>query len=120
MSTDFSTWVTAELNRRDWSQSELARRGGVTPAAINRVITGDRKPGIDVCRAIAKAFELSEMEVFERAGIAAPNYDRAEIETKQLLADFYSLPDEDRQLILDQMRALRRLREDQARYEARS
>lgn len=120
MSTDFATWVTAELKQREWSQSKLARLGGVTPAAINRILNGERRPGVEVCRAIAKAFDMPEIDVLSRAGLAAPDYDRDEVETKELLSDFYSLPESDRQFILDQMRALRRMREEQATYEARS
>ncbi len=48
MGTDFETWLNEELQSRGWSQSELARRGGVNSSSINRIMSGERKPGSEV------------------------------------------------------------------------
>jgi len=66
---NFSEWLEKELEKRDMSQSELARQAGVTRAAINGVLTGARGPGIDLCNGIAQAFKLPPEEVYRAAGI---------------------------------------------------
>jgi len=113
--TDFSTWLNGELQQRGWSQSELARRGGVTPASISRIASGERKPGLEVCRAISAAFGISVTDVMRRAGIE-PDIAADSEEARQLLYDFAQLPAADRKAIKDQVRALKQLREQQANY----
>ena len=67
---DFPTWLQHEMDARGWSQSELARRSGFTAPAINKVLNRERLPGVDICRGIAKAFGLSDIQVLEIAGLA--------------------------------------------------
>jgi transcriptional regulator with XRE-family HTH domain len=69
MDIDFSTWLIGELEKRGWSNSELARRAGVTQGAISHVISGTRSPGTDLCRSIARAFKIPPTQVFRRAGL---------------------------------------------------
>lgn len=47
--------------KRDWSQSELARRAGVDPSQINRIETGERLVGLSASHVvrIAGAFGVS-------------------------------------------------------------
>jgi transcriptional regulator with XRE-family HTH domain len=47
----------------NWSQSKLARKAGVTSAAISQIEKGDRLPSLDVCRKLAKAFNVSIAEL---------------------------------------------------------
>ena len=55
MSDKFRAWLSEELDQRGWSQSELARRAGVSQFAVSSVISGNRNPGADYraehCRA---------------------------------------------------------------------
>lgn len=44
---------------REWSQSELARRSGVTKSAISTYELGIRTPSADVVFAFAKVFGVS-------------------------------------------------------------
>ncbi len=69
MEQDFVTWLNEELKVRDWSQSELARRCGVTAPAINRILSGQRTPSTDICISIARALGVSPENVLRRAGI---------------------------------------------------
>jgi transcriptional regulator with XRE-family HTH domain len=64
----FGNWLEAELKEREMTQADLARSAGVTRGAINGVITGARGPGIDLCQAIARAFQIPPEEVFRQAG----------------------------------------------------
>jgi len=49
-----------------WSQSELARKTGVTSAAINLIEKGNRIPSLIVCQKIAEALNVSIAELTGR------------------------------------------------------
>lgn len=65
----FLNWLNDELNNRDWSQRELARRAGISNTAVGNVMADYRKPTWDFCAAIAKPLERTPMEVFILAGL---------------------------------------------------
>ena len=44
----FSRWLQAEMNKRHWNQTDLAKRAGFFPSSLSRVLRGDRKLGIDM------------------------------------------------------------------------
>ncbi len=69
---DFPKWLEEELKHRNITQSELARRAGVTRAAMSGILSGARGPGVDLCQGIAKAFKLPPEEVYRAAGILPP------------------------------------------------
>lgn len=69
MSEDFIKWLAEELQNRGWSQSEAARRGGISASMINAIMNRQTNPGLDFCKGIARAFGLPLDEVFRRAGI---------------------------------------------------
>jgi transcriptional regulator with XRE-family HTH domain len=68
----FAEWLANEMNRRQWSQAELARRAGTSRSAINGLITGVRGPGPDLSNAIAHAFNLPAEDVYRAAGLLPP------------------------------------------------
>ena len=63
---EFSEWIVEELEKRGWSRSEAARRGGVSPSMFDKVINGYSKPGVKFIEGIAKAFKMSSAEVVMR------------------------------------------------------
>ena len=65
----FSEWLMRELNSRHWSQSDLARKSGITRGSISHILNGTRKAGNDVCEGIARAFGYPPAFVFEKAGL---------------------------------------------------
>ncbi len=65
----FIDWLHEQLKTRAWSQSELARRSGISVTAINKVMNEERSPGADMCRGIAAAFGMRDTEVFRIAGL---------------------------------------------------
>jgi transcriptional regulator with XRE-family HTH domain len=67
--TDFAEWLEHQLDEQEISQAELARRAGVTRAAINGILTGARGPGVDLCNGIARALKLPPEAVYRAAGI---------------------------------------------------
>ena len=68
--SDFVSWVQDELDKRNMSQAELARKSGLTRSAINKLINRrQNSPGSDMCIGIATAFNLSPEVVFRKAGL---------------------------------------------------
>jgi transcriptional regulator with XRE-family HTH domain len=69
---EFINWVRNELKHRGWLQEDIVKRGGISSGAISKVMSGERNPGPEFCRAIAKAFNISQQEVFVRARLMDP------------------------------------------------
>ena len=72
MQNNLSTFMNEELNKRGWSQRELARRSGLSPTSISEVMSGKRGPGKRFCRAIANALQVPTERIFQEAGIITP------------------------------------------------
>lgn len=67
--SDFSTWLVQQLQERNWVQSELARRSGVSRQAISDYVNNKRPyPDKDALVAIARAFDLPPEEIFVAVG----------------------------------------------------
>ena len=65
----FSDWLKRKIEKRGWTMSEFARRCEVSQPAIWRVVSGEQGAGPEICRAIARAFEMPEEQVFRMAGL---------------------------------------------------
>lgn len=50
---------------RDWSQSDLAERLGVSRQSVNAVETGKYDPSLPLAFRIAKVFDLPIEQIFE-------------------------------------------------------
>jgi transcriptional regulator with XRE-family HTH domain len=68
--SDFADWLESELKARDWRQADLIKRSGINSGLLSQILSGQRKPGVETCRAIAKAFGLRDIQVLEIAGLA--------------------------------------------------
>jgi transcriptional regulator with XRE-family HTH domain len=101
----FPEWLQAEMNKRGWSQGELARRAGVSRPAISNILSESRQPQAATCEAIARALGLPAEDVFRRAGILPPepNSDPITELGTHLLRE---LPAEERERFVEQMRAV--------------
>jgi transcriptional regulator with XRE-family HTH domain len=51
----FASWVRAELRRREWNDSDLARRMGVSSGMISHWLSGERRPNPYSCDLLADA-----------------------------------------------------------------
>ena len=69
---EFSSWIQKNLDQRGMTQADLARGSGLTSAAVSRIMDGSRGVGPDASRAIARALDLPEEEVFRQAGLLSP------------------------------------------------
>lgn len=68
----FSEWLEYEMSKRGWSQSDLAHAAGVPRGSIGNLLRNTRKPGPELCNAIALALEIPPEEVFRKAGLLSP------------------------------------------------
>jgi transcriptional regulator with XRE-family HTH domain len=95
---EFNEWLLSEIRRRGWPEAEFARRGKISPQAVNQTINGINKPGIKMLEATARAFDLPLEEVMRRSGRlrAWP----AEAITDDLLERLRRLPAEDQDKVL--------------------
>lgn len=105
MATDFVTWLTEEMQKRDWSISELARRAHVSHVSISNILSGNRKPGAEICNAISRALHLPPIIVFQQAGLFPPDPEDA-TQVKELSYLFNLLDEDAQETVLIQLRAL--------------
>jgi transcriptional regulator with XRE-family HTH domain len=72
---EFGQWLQAEREKRDWSQSDLARLSGLHRQIINKTENGVSMPAVETYIALAKAFDLSPMYLLRKAGLLPPGND---------------------------------------------
>lgn len=118
MNEDFAAWLYGELQTRGWSQSEAARRGGISSQMINAVINLQANPGLDFCRGIARALNMSLEDVFRRAGILDELVDLPD-EAKDWGERLMYLTAEDRAAAMKMMEQVLRFAEDRPQYRTR-
>ncbi len=99
----FTNWLETELNKRDWRIADLARKAGVDKGSLSRIFSGTRKPGPDICLAIAKALNLSDVMVFRQAGLLSSKSEMGP-EAEELLHLFRQLGEHDKKRILQTAR----------------
>ena len=69
----FSEWLNEEMNKRGFSQSDLARASGLTRQVISYYLVGSSKsPNPQALIAIAHALGVSPISVFRKAGLLPP------------------------------------------------
>ena len=66
--SDFSDWITEQINERGWKKKELAKRSGLDISFTCQIIKGKIRPGAVACRAIAKGLDVPEVTVFRQIG----------------------------------------------------
>lgn len=66
----FVDWLYKQLNKRNWSISQLARmsQGETSHSNISKVLSGKLDPTADFCLAVARALGESEIDVLYMAG----------------------------------------------------
>ncbi len=94
----FDSWLLKEINKRDWSQSDLARSAGLHRAVIHKVINGASKPTPATLNAIAYALRIPPELVFEKAGLLKPSSELSATE-RTLIHLAKGLPDGDLEMV---------------------
>lgn len=95
----FAAWLDVELKARHWSNREIARRMGVSHAAINNVRRGENRPTSDLCIKIAQALDMPVEPVFRVAGILPPAQEGTD-EEQRLVHLFRKLDKRDKDTML--------------------
>lgn len=62
----FLQWL---MEQTSLSQVELAQRLGISASLVSRLVKGERRLTLSMLRHIAAVFDLSQSEVFTRAGV---------------------------------------------------
>ena len=65
----FGLWLQKEREQRGWSQSDLARFSGLHRQIINKTENGVSMPALETYLALAKAFNISPIFIFRKAGL---------------------------------------------------
>ena len=71
----FSEWLQTEMNKRGWSQSDLARAADLNRAVINKLINGKSHPQPTTLEAISRALKIPVETTYRAAGLLPPNSD---------------------------------------------
>jgi len=104
MSDELRVWLTQELERRKWSQRELARQADISRAFVNRVLSGDISASVNFCYKVAQALNEAPEKVLRLAGIL-PISPTSENDTLQELIELAkNLPQEDQKEVLEYIR----------------
>lgn len=110
----FATWLIEELKKKDWSQSDLARRAGVSQVTVSRVLSETRQPGPEFCQGVAQALRIPPEQVFRRAGLL-PLKSQQQEGIEELLFYYEQLTPGDQARALTLLRALA---EERVEYDA--
>lgn len=113
--TDFGNWLLALCAERDWNAADLARRSGLSQPVISRIVNGERKAGVQTCRAIAHAFGIPIDEVYRRAGLLPPARAKTE-RVARIIAVIEELPEHEQDFLEEWVR----LRLDKQRKRGRT
>jgi transcriptional regulator with XRE-family HTH domain len=67
--TNFPDWLKSELDKRHWSQADLAYSAGISRAVVNKLLNRKTYPQPDTLQAIARALKVPVETVYRAAGL---------------------------------------------------
>ena len=88
----FSEWLQGEMDKRGWSQSDLARSAVLNRAVINKLLNGKSHPQPTTLEAISRALKMPIEIIYRAAGLlpAAPDMDETIEEAIHVLRNIRS------------------------------
>lgn len=107
MRNKLATWLTDELQKRGWSNSEVARRAGLGVSTITMVLNGQSKAGLEFCVKLAEALREPPEKVLRMAGLLPPEPEPS-AEEAELLHAFRQLREGERALVVRMVRGATR------------
>jgi len=98
-----------------WSQADLAKKSGVSPAAISLIEKGERLPSLMVARKLASAFKVSEAELTGAQGQSTSQINKEAQAFFRDYGDIAELDDADKEIILDLVHRFKGRKDDKSR-----
>jgi len=77
--TYFSEWLQTEMDKRGWSQSDLARSAGLNRAVVNKILNGKSHPQPPTLEAISRAFKIPVEAIYRAAGLLSVDTEHDDI-----------------------------------------
>ena len=71
----FSEWLQIEMDKRGWSQSDLARSADLNRAVINKLLNGKSHPQPSTLESISRALKMPLETTYRAAGLLPPAID---------------------------------------------
>ncbi|CAK0772693.1 XRE family transcriptional regulator [Gammaproteobacteria bacterium] len=115
---NFPAWLDRELSAKNWTRADLSQVAKISQSALSLIYSGDRKPGPEVCNAIAQALRLPPDEVFRAAGLLPPKSETTEL-IDQITFITSDLPIDDQQEILEYAKLRRKIVDERGKYETK-
>ena len=111
MKIDFVSWLQRELDKKNWSQSELARQAvarghKLTTSQVSRVMTREQVGTVEVIMAIASALDLPSEDVFRVRGWLSDSTIKVDPRAQLLAKEVSALPSDSREAALDVMESV--------------
>jgi len=98
---EFIEFIDIEIRRKGWNISDLARASGIHAGTISNILNGSRKPGPEVCNALAKVFKVPPSVLFVKAGLMDEDpEDEVSSLSREAMSLFNSLSDENKKHVL--------------------
>jgi len=99
---EFVHWLEAKMEEDGLSQSDLARKTGLTRQAINHLLNGKSKtPSIDTMKKLADAFHTPVENIYEIAGMSLMDSQDLSALTRAIVYVLDKLPPEDQEEVLE-------------------
>ena len=88
----FSEWLQTEMDKRGWSQSDLARYADLNRAVINKLLNGKSHPQPSTLESISRALKMPIETTYRAAGLlpASPDNDDATEEAMYIFKSIQS------------------------------
>ena len=111
MKIDFVSWLQRELDKRNWSQSELVRQARakghkLTTSQVSRVMTREQVGTVEVIMAIASALDLPSEDVFRVRGWLSDSVTNVDPRAQLLAKEVSALPSASRNAALNAMESM--------------
>jgi len=87
MNNKFIELVEGELNSRNWTRADLAKKTGINQSTLSLIFSGDRNPGPEICQAISRGLNMPKPEadeIIERADHIIGSYKYPETKERAL------------------------------------
>jgi transcriptional regulator with XRE-family HTH domain len=91
----FAEWLQAEMDKRGWSQSDLARAAELNRAVINKLLNGKSHPHPSTLEAISRALKVPLEIIYRAAGFLPADSDNDDV-TEEAMYIFKSIQNSQR------------------------